>query len=491
MSLKKIISGLFFFCIVSIPVFAEMPLAGIADIKVSRPSFSGAAIILKNHIDHILRTSRVVGVVNSSLLQDQLKTYNCLDDACVLRFASGAGISVIIKGEIRSSGACHEIDLSAFGVDIPHNGKVISRYRVKIDGLDSGKREFSYILEEHAGRFLADVFRNFKTPVYLSGENFPDVKVNMSGTFIFYRMSGDSGSEWFEKKGTLYVKENHIAQSSSPVKENDFILRDYTEQADFLDEFYYGRKREIVLNDFFISDTLYTVLFTVPASAAMPIASPLLGYYQNSDWGGLALWAVNSAPYLYMETRGLLNDPDDLRHGEKDIEKDDSAMRIFSLYMLFTGGTSLFVDAFSHSYLKDASDYRGRKPLMGNPLTAGYLSLISGGGGHFYRGDRFWGYCYFHLNNALLYLTIREFCADERYNESTGEYSKSDINKKKAFTLLGAYGILKTVEIIHAVVSKDRIMNGERIAETEIFQPLVLPDEDSGLKFAFSSTLRF
>ncbi len=97
---------------------------------------------------------------------------------------------------------------------------------------------------------------------------------------------------------------------------------------------------------------------------------------------------------------------------------------------------------------------------MGSGLTAAYLSLISGGGGHFYRGYRGWGYLYFHLNNALIYYTMREFSSDMRYDEASDSYQKDDINSRRAYMLLGALGVLKTVEILHAVLLKDRIRNG-------------------------------
>ena len=223
----------------------------------------------------------------------------------------------------------------------------------------------------------------------------------------------------------------------------------------------------------------------------MPLAAPILGYYQNSDWSGLMFWAINATPYLYLEYKGFYETPDDLKTRNRDITSDEIARNRFAYYMFFTGGLSLFVDAFSHQYLKDASNYSGMQPLMGNSFSAAYLALVSGGGGHFYRGDRLWGYFYFHLNNILLYLTIREFSPAEKYDSATGTYNKGSVDKDRGYLYAGIFGVAKIVEIIHAVLTKDRISNGTVIEEEYVFTPRVFLYDDRSLGYGVQWSLRF
>jgi hypothetical protein len=110
---------------------------------------------------------------------------------------------------------------------------------------------------------------------------------------------------------------------------------------------------------------------------------------------------------------------------------------------------------------------------LGKAFSAVYLSLVSGGGGHFYRGYRLSGYIYFHLNNILLYSVIKEFSPTEKYNAASGSYKKDDIDRKKAYSYLGIFSLVKAVEITHALLRKDKISNGELLENDFSFEPEV------------------
>jgi hypothetical protein len=293
--------------------------------------------------------------------------------------------------------------------------------------------------------------------------------------------------------GEIEVSDSVIIEGpiASALTEGDFLLISFENKARFLEDFYYGRKREIVFEAPEFGDTLYTLLFTVPASVTMPIVAPVIGYYQYGDFTGLSLWAVNVFPYLYIEYDGLTNRPQELRDEKKTISRRSSTHYYFGLYMLFFGGMSLFVDAFANRYLYLSSNYQYPQPLMGNSLTAAYLSLISGGGGHFYRGYRTWGYLYFHINNILLYSAIRALVPEERYNRVTGAYEKGNADKERAFTLLGVLGFVKMVEVIHVLLIKDNIRNGTLLEEEYALKPLLHMDEERRLSLGLQYCYKF
>ncbi len=495
--LKIILTALIL--LTTVNLHAGKPLLGVGSISSNSPRTTVLSGMLEGHLLNIFNTSGVFDIVNSSLLKSELRKFNCIEEKCILRFAGHSRISVIINGDFRDSGDSLRLTLRSYGTDVPYEKRMISRYTVEIPMYRSiSSREYSYICEEHAGRFISRFLSVFKHPVSLKrkgNELRPDSKEDINGSFDVYRFTDKESAEFREygKIGDVKISSGRIVsgRETGKLKENDFLFYVNHEKAEFYDSFYRGRKKELVFSETGISDTLYKVLLTVPASASMPFAAPVFGYYSNSDWAGLGLWAVNAAPYLYLEYRGLTDDPGDSRAGRENIGREKITRNRFAWYMLLAGGTSLFVDAFSSQYLEEASGYQGMVPLMGSSLSAGYLALISGGGGHFYRGYRGWGYLYFHMNNILLYYTIRAFTPAERYNSVTGNYEKDDIDRNRAYLMAGAYGLLKTIEIIHAVLLPDRIGNGRIIEETGWPEPVFSFDEKINPVFGLKYTYRF
>lgn len=500
--MKKFFYTVSFIVMAFRPLYASDPLIGVAGISGDSPRAINLSGIVESHLFNIINATGLFEQVNHILLRDELRKFNCVEDSCMLRFARTAKLSVVIRGDVEDRGDAVVLTLYSLGIEVPYFGSVIYRYRVAIpiSGLELSAREYSYIFEEHAGHFISGMIRRFRFPLAIRREGdrlVVDYKDKLNGLFTLYRfdseISESSGIRPHRRIGKVRVSDSVIVESpiASALAKGDFLLISFESKARFLEDFYYGRKREIVLEAPELGDTLYTLLFTVPASATMPIVAPVIGYYQHGDFTGLSLWAVNALPYLYIEYDGLTNRPQELRDEKKTISRRSTTHYYFGLYMLFFGGMSLFVDAFANRYLYLSSNYQYPQPLMGNSLTAAYLSLISGGGGHFYRGYRAWGYLYFHINNLLLYFTIRAFTPEERYNGTTGAYEKGDVDRERAYTLLGVLGFVKMVEIVHVLLIKDTIRNGTVLEEEYALQPLLHVDEERRLSFGLQYCYRF
>lgn len=501
--MKKIIFLLLLCIIPATDLFASKPLAGITGIGSDSSRGRSIANLLEMHLYNILRSTNSFNQIDTSQMRSQLVRFDCLEDSCILRFAQRAGIQLLLRGTVRDLRTSLEIDIYAMGTGAPYFGARIYRYymRIPVSRLSLSTREFSYICEEHAGRFISNLLHRYRFPVAFVSRGdttVPDYPDPLNGDFTLYRYdrSPDAGEPLrsYRKAGTVRLKNGGIEslEPGTPRPENgDFVLLTYENKSRYLNEFYRGRKRELVLTPWNVSDTLYIMLFTAPASATMPLVVPVLGHYARGDYAGLGLWAVNAAPYIYLEADGFLNRPQKLKKDNRDISRNDAARYNFALYFCFAGGMSLFVDAFAQDYLHQAANYQGVQPLMGSGLSTAYLSLVCGGGGHFFRGYRAWGYFYFHLNNAMMYYTLREFSRAERYNSATDSYEKETVDKTRGYRLLGAYCALKLIETIHAVLLDDRIENGELVEEQTVITPAVLFDPEGDLAFGIQGTMRF
>ncbi len=493
------IAAVIFFISYTVSAFAAKPLAGISGIENNSPRGSNMAPVLEGHLVNALTVSGIFDLVNVPLLKDQLNRFNCYEEICQLRVSKDAGFNILIRGSIDDRGDYIILKLAAFGLDIPYNGKIIYNYTVKIPMTgEFAPKEFSYITEEHSGHFLSGLLNVYRLKASLDydGENVKfDFEENIDGKFHIYTRldSADGTSGKFKSiKGTFV---NRVLQDKNiKIKKGDFVLLEFKRKSEYFSDFFYGRKKEIVFNKFSGLDTFYTFLLAAPASALMPLVSPLLGYYKDSDWPGLAMWTINYPAYFYLMMNGFINNPDIYKKTLSDIPRESTAGNAFSWYMLFAGGLPLFVDSFAQQYLKDASNYQGVQPLMGNSLTAGFLALIGGGGGHFYRGERFWGYVYFHLNNLLLYFMILELTPSEKYNYSLGYYVKQDINYTNGYILIGIYSAVKIAEVIHAVLTRDKIRNGAIVEEGFTFEPIISIDKldkNTGMIFGLQYVYRF
>lgn len=496
------------FSFIATPVFSST-LIGVAGIIPESPRAKMFATLIETHLDNILRSNFVASTgafepVNSTLLRNQLEKFSCTEESCIERFARKAHISIIVHGRIEERSRSLFLEISAFSIDVPYFGKAIHRYTAQIptSGLSLSMREYSYIFEEHCARFISGMLRRYKKPLFvekLHNRIHIDAPSHTHGIFTVYRSttgSSDAASKTssflrYIPVGTITMR-NGIPLSIPPfIREGDFILAGFSHAADDIQEFYDGRKRELVFTAPNSNDTFLMMLYTVPGSLTMPLFSPFLGYLAHQDYTGLALWSSNFAPYLYIEIKGIYERPQLFESVHRDISSSQLARYRFSLYMLLCGNMSLFVDAFASHNLYLASNYQGVQRYLGNTATAAYLSLVSGGGGHFYRGWRAWGYAYFHANNALLYYTIKEFSPSRNYNEITGRYEESSMNKRRAYSLLAAYCGFKIVEIIHAAILPDSIQNGSVEESTIFVHPIFSLYENRENLYGAALTMRF
>lgn len=478
-------------------IAADKPLLGIATVMSNSPRALALTELLDENLGRLVERTGIFQMVNPALLREEIKKFGCTDEQCLLGFARDAGLSIVIRGNIDDTGDFVILTLRAYGIEFPYQRKAVYQYRVQIPMIGQyGQVEYNNITAEHVGIFFSKVLARYQTALTLAQGPGASMQVNqnISGTYTLYRPEAavDKNSlRSIRSVGKAQLSTGTIVKSDTPALPGDFILIGYGETARYVDKLTYEGKREIVFRKSSPLDTFFALLLTVPASATMPILAPTLGYYRSGDWTGLTLWTLNATPYIVLEIYGIANYYVSYYNQHKTQSQDVQAQFYFGWYMLCAGGASLFVDSLAQSMHKKASNYQGTQPYLGNALTAGYLALISGGGGHFYRGDRLWGYLYFHADNLLLYFTLREFFPEKTFNPITQTFFTGEINKVKAYTLLSAACAVKIAEIIHAVLMRDTIRNGTILEEGYSIEPVIYADQESDMSMGIQYSYRW
>ncbi|MBN2040020.1 MAG: hypothetical protein JW864_08270 [Spirochaetes bacterium] len=480
-------------------LYASKPLAAVTGVKSGNVRVLAVSAILEDQLINVVNTTGIFDLINSGLLKEQLVKHGCIEEECVLAFAKTAKINLIFRGFVYDKGSSIQIQLLAQGIDYPYFGKIVYQYTagIPVKGLNLTAAEYKYICEEHAGYFISDCLREYKSLTYIKtskdNNTYIDSDFPVNGKFTLYRFEESPEEKDLKKAGivgSISVSGKNITITNEEIqfRENDFILISFDRKADFLEKVYYGRKRELVFNGNSSADTAIMIFSTVPLSVLMPVAAPL-AYYRNSDYYGLGLWALNTLPYLYLEYDGFKNRPNTYEDSNSDIPGKSRARFRFGIYMCLAGGIPLIIDAFSNQMHYLAQSYQGTQPYVGHTASAIYLSLISGGGGLFYKGYRYHGYAYFHLHNFLLYSFLKEMSPGKSYNEQKGTYTKDSINRKKAYTWLGAFTLLKIFEITHVSLIRDNIKNGKQIDKGFAFEPVIYDynnDINIGIQYTFS-----
>ncbi len=480
-------------------LYASKPLVGVVGIHSVNPAAFNIYNQIRKHVINVIETTGAFSLVNPVLLNKELIKFECLEENCILSFAKTAGINLIITGDIDERHDDLIMNLYSYGIEAPYFGSVVYEYKVKIS--TSGLRlAESQIIEEHVGYFISGLLEKFRMQVFLKGNDdkfVVDSEENINGNYSLCRYdkitSNEENIRTYKHIGTIDITNNQvetIEDEDAEIAGGDFIFITNNDKADFLEDFYYGRKREIVFGDSSITNDFFLFFLTVPASALMPVVAPL-GHYKSSDFKGLSLWTLNALPYLYLEYDGLINRPGTFRDDNKSIPRKSFTRYRFGLYMLLCGGMPLLMDVYSRYQLHLASNYQRVRPVFGSRLSTAFLSLISGGGGLFYRGYRIYGSLYFHAHNILLYSVIKELSRGESYNIIGDSYEKDEINKMRAYAYLGAFGLVKIVEIFHALLVKDRIRNGEIINGTFSFEPDVRIDRNANFTIGAKYSCRF
>lgn len=321
------------------------PLAGVSGISSNTERAATLALVMEKHILEILKNN-TFSVIQPEVINRELTRFNCTEEKCILKFADDADINLIISGAVTDYQKSIVIRLQAYGIKIPFNQRIINRYEIKIPmDVSISSREFSLISEEHAAEFLAKTLKIFQVPVKIKKEDNRLILSDNYKTTGRYSIYSSDENNFIRSAGEAEIAEGVVSSATINVENNQyFILLDFKTESETIHKFYKSRKNEIVLGKSSFYDTLFILAIVPVASASMPYSSPILGYYMNEDWNGLGLWMLNAPPYLYMEARGFINSPENLKRKNKDITRDDRAMNYFAWYMLLAGGMPLFVD---------------------------------------------------------------------------------------------------------------------------------------------------
>ncbi len=473
-------------------VLNASPMAAVSGISGNTQRATALSLLLEQHTLDILKKNGF-STIDPKIVNRELTKFNCVEEKCILTFAGDAGIDLIIRGSVFDGRGYIVIRLEAYGINTPFNKRVINRYEIKIPmDVNINSKEFSFLCEEHSARFLSETLGVFIYPALIraADEKFvlPD-DIKVSGHFKLY--SRDKNNP-VKENGEAEVTDGTVRIIRGDLQRGDnFILIPYKDKSREIKEHYTRQKRKTVFREASLYDTLFLFAVTPFASASMPFSSPFLGHYMNNDWAGLGLWMINAPPYIYMEAKGFIDSPSRLKEKHKNISRDDRAMNYFAWYMLVSGGMPLFIDSYTSNYLYKLSYFTGSNELLGNTATAAMLSLTSNGSGLFYRGERFWGYFYFHLNNMLLYMTLREFSHPEYYSESTGRYTKGHTDRKKEIAYCSLFALSKSVEVVHSILCREDISSGELIDQYVIPGPLFSFDDNGKPFYGIGITLRF
>lgn len=488
--MKKILSITIIILTTCINLQAK-PVAGITSISWNTSRAMTLASLVEQHTLSILKEHTSIDAIDPGIINRELSKFGCFDERCIASFAGNAGISLIIKGDIQDRGSYINITLRSYGFNAVIGGKLLYEYSVKIPlDVPIGAREFSLLSEEHSARFISGTLAVFRQDIRIkkTGEVYiANTILKLNGKYDLYKKN-TSGN--IVKTGDIDINENRVTADHA-IPEDSFIILSYKTESGKLKNFYSSRKREILLHKGSFSDTLFAVMITPFASASMPVVSPFLGYFSNNDWSGLGLWMVNGIPYICMEARGLYYSPARLKANHEDVTRDDIALHNFGLYMLAAGGLPLFIDSYANNYLRNATYFSGDTMFLGNSTTAAFFSLVSNGGGMFYRGHRGWGYFYFHLNNILLYLTLRDFAEPEYYVSSTDSYRRHDANTERGKKLCAVLAASKIIETVHTLLLNEDLSNGEVTESSLIPEPYFTLDEKNNPVYGAALTFKY
>jgi hypothetical protein len=430
-------------------VYAK-PKAGFGIIRGYSSDENYLATLIRGHCVNIATSLGIFDVINPDNLLQQLQRLPCNEEQCVLQFASHADLQIIVIGTVERSAQGYAITIHAYGLGMPYYGKQFCSYKttVAVNILDKADREASYIAEEIASQFIAKLCEQYTVPLLVKNNTVTGDYI-ISGTYTLYTLQTMYDDYTvLVPCGTVEVDKNKVAAA---VPDDSIILIDFKKEALSIKKFYYGRKKEIVFKKSQVEESCLLMAFTVPASASMPLVVPLFGYYTSEDYSGLLLWAGNVVPYIGLELWGFVERPAELKKYHHDISRNQMALYYFAWYMLFAGGMPSFVDAFSHQYLQQARYYQGQVPTMGSSTTEVYLALLGGGSGMFYKGNRLWGYVYFHLTNICVYGLLYNYAKPQSWDEQNNRYTTGSSHSKAMYAFAGLLSLLKIVEIVHTV----------------------------------------
>ncbi|MGB4268667.1 MAG: hypothetical protein WBK20_05735 [Spirochaetota bacterium] len=447
-------------------VYAK-PKAGFGIIRGYSSDENYLATLIRGHCVNIATSLGIFDVINPDNLLEQLQRLPCKEEQCILQFASHADLQIIVMGTVERSAQGYTIAINAYGPDMPYYGKQFCSYRttVAVNILDKADREASYIAEEIASQFMARLCEQYTLPLTVKNNTVTGDYI-VHGKYTYYTVQTVyENYTVLVPGGTVEVDKNKVLTA---VTDGSVILINFKKEAESIKNFYYGRKKEIVFKKSTVEESCILMTFTVPASASMPLVVPLFGYYTSEDYRGLLLWAGNVVPYIGLEIWGFINRPAELKKQHNDISRNQMASYYFAWYMLLVGGMPSFVDAFSHQYLQQARYYQGQVPTMGSSTTEVYLALLGGGSGMFYKGNRLWGYVYFHLTNICVYGLLYNYAKPQSWDQQNNRYTLGSSHSKAMYAFAGLLSLIKIVEIVHTVSVPYALSVTDEISSVEV-----------------------
>ena len=439
------------------PAYADKPVIGIVGLKSDSARGSVILSMIERTIGSTSDTAGIFDLVNTPLLKDQLSRFGCEGERCLSGFAKDAGIAVLIVCSVRDSGDVLFSEFRAYGTDVPYDGKVIVEKTYSLPlRRGASQEEQLYCAEEISIRLFADLLNVYTNAVKCTiSENEIRASEPLSGRYPLISVQTEAEGIRIGSPAGEYSFVGGTAKAPLTAPGDLRALVSYKEKGAELRSFLRGRKKEIVFNQPALSETFTGLILTPVFSATAPVLAPL-GYYAYGDYSGLGLWAVNFAPWAYLQWDGYKKGFPSMKQNSSRASADSVARHYFFWYMLCAGNVPLFADAAVASRLDSASVYKSKEPYLGNTATAVMLSLAGGGGGMFYRGQRAWGYFYYQANNILLYMTLRSMFTS-RDRDHSGITPADVKSGDRGFLYLSAYAALKAIEILHVVSSDERL----------------------------------
>lgn len=457
-----------FFCLVFHSVFlcaSEVSVVS-AGFDFDSPRSSVLAKQIDYHLANIFLQNSNVDYIKSSDFQRYLKRDKIITYEKIIQTAYNLKIDIVIFCEIVDKNDKLHFSMTAFANNFPFNGSRLLTFNKSIE-LDSdyNSQNYNLITEDLCIQFVSRVFRKFLSLEQLAAKK---------DTQMYKKVVNDDFVTF--KKTDIFV-ENET-----------YYLKDYIEDADYLDSILYQKKTELVFSDASVEQRAFLMLSTPLFSLVSPIIVPF-SYLGQNDYSAFGIWALNSAPYYYMASQTFLRHPMSYRDYGGETKKLYKAGYCFSIYYLFAGSMPFLIDSIANPYLDSSSIYKKSPYFIGDEFSAVWFSLVSGGGGHFYKGYRLKGYLFFHLHNILLYSTLYNLMTNEIYDEKTGNYTHSGKKYNYAIISISSFAVIKIIEIIDL---KRLPFDVEMGQEDNIYFSLnAFPKEDGIESFSFSVGYKF
>lgn len=418
------------FLVTPITILAEIPDLVVAGYEFDSPR---GAIITKQmdyHFNNIFSNLDFIDYINPQDFRKYLIRDNLLNREQILQRSSEMNISITIFATIIDKNDTLHFSIIAFGNEFPHNGEIIAQMNKSITKIQNpSAKKYNLLSEDLCLQFSVKLLNNFKFPIKAT--------------------SSSDSNQFYSKQYDTYGKAFYTPIDKF-ISKNSYYVKNYKNKSNDLNTRFYINKKKLIFQGNNLETNFFTALSTPLLSTITPISAPF-SYISNNDYSSLGLFIANSSPYYYIASQTYLRYPPSMIKNNQNISKLDNTFYYFTLYHTFSGGISFFIDSTATYALHEAGQYNSKIPYIGDEHLAIYFSIISGGGGHFYKGHRFKGILYYHLNNLTLLSGLYFISEKMSYSNSEQKYHSSGKDIKKASLCFSAFVILKTIEVIDII----------------------------------------